>query len=272
MNYSINELPQFNVKVTTDYGNIRLYWETPENIKGSESYQVFVQGRNDGEYEDLYNTMILSGYLNGNDYVGYVCQEKGFYKELRFVLVALSDREPVAVYYGDPFDPHAFFPEKETLLIGEDVRTEDIDSFSWNCSGTTAESNYSYFVRKEDDGITITRQTTEREKTRKVSRHKWERLLEYLKEGKLVRKYVMEPEIEILDGSSETMSITWSDMTDVEGNNYVFSADEQLKKEIERHLKSMVSPGILAASVAAGAIVATGTLAIRLFRIRKKKD
>ena len=268
MNYFINELPQFNVKVTTDYGNIRLYWETPENIKGSESYQVFVQGRNDGEYEDLYNTMILSGYLNGNDYVGYACQEKGFYKELRFVLVALSDREPVAVYYGDPFDPHAFFPEKETLLIGEDVRTEDIDSFSWNCSGTTAESNYSYFVNKEDNGITITRQTTDNTKTRSISNRKWARLIDYLKEGTIIRKHVMDPEIEILDGSSERMIISWKGITDVESNSYIFCADGQLKKEIERYLKSLISPRILAVSIAMGGLASVIVFGRRLLKTK----
>ncbi len=270
MKYDINGLQPMNVSVTDDYAVLRLYWETPEAVKGNESYSITVQGRNEGEFADLYENEIPSGYLVGSDYVSYVCQTNGFYKELRFVITALSDGQPVACYIGEPFDPRRFYPEKNELVFGEDVKPEDIESFTWNCNGTTAESNYSYFVEFDGKKAHITRSNANGEKSRTISRYKWNRLLKYIEEGKLVRDYARDPDLVVLDGSKDVMNITWADMTELERNSYHFVASEQLRGDIIKYLKSIVSPGLLVISMAVGGMVATITLARGLLNIKKK--
>ena len=270
MKYDINGLQPMNVSVTDDYAVLRLYWETPEPVKGNESYIITVQGRNEGEFADLYESEIPSGYLVGSDYVSYVCQESGFFNEMRFIIVALSDGKPVACYIGEPFDPRRFYPEKKELIFGEDIKLEDIESFTWSCNGTTAESNYSYYVEFDGKKAHITRTNVNGEKSRIISRGKWNKLLEYIAKGKLVRKRAGDPEIIELDGSDDSMSVTWAGITELQRNSYSLHVSQELRGEIIKHLKSIVSPALMLISMAAGGMVASVTMVRRLLKVRKK--
>ena len=249
----------FEVELNKDYGNLALSWEKPEFIKGRDTYRICVEGRTGREYSRLYECEVYERYNRVTDYVAYSCQEKGFYEAVRFFIIAYDDGRDVGYAVTEDLDPCEFFPEKEVMFIGDEIKKEDITVFSYHTYGTTAESNNSIYVSHDSQIISITQ--AGKEKERKLTETQWQKILEFISKGKVVRKYVMDPEIIMLDGSGEETSISWKGMNERDERYYELSLSEEDQQALIKYITepassiSAAAVGITAAAVAAGALL-----------------
>ena len=165
-------------------------------------------------------------------------------------------------------DPRDFFPEQEQLRWDEDVDPALVTMFSWDTNGDTAEANNHISVYRSGGEILLSADyydssSKRHEVEKKISEAEWQDLLNLLRQGSIVRRYVSDPEISMLDGSHAEMTVRWENMSDTQERFYVFSPGESgdalLKWLFDHSKKSMGAfwiAGAAAAAVVAGKIFA----------------
>ena len=213
-----------NIDLECEHGRIRLEWEESEGAQ----YRIAVLGVDEnGMEKELYENTIMSNVFYGEDLVAYSCQENGFPYRMRFLVECILNDEVQTSGRSDVFDPKDIFPEKEILIIGEDIKTEDIDGFSWTTSGPYVEANQRIdFYREGDDHVLegyYYEDGKEIKLDRRLSEDEWIEFLAIISQGNVKRKYIMDPEIQVLDGSENYMKISWKSMSDIENRYYIFA-------------------------------------------------
>ena len=210
-----NEVSQINVELTDSAGNLHLRWEAPSQDT-SVLYTVTAVSADNGSTEDLYHLDTNDTYMNVSEVSAFVCQEYGFRRELCFRVDAKIRDQIIASGTSTSFDPSLYFPEKEELMIGTDISPEEITGFDWKGSGMMANDYFCYSFTLEDalhlyaDWYDDNSDRKETDKNLPASDRT--QLIEFLKNGKLVRTRIFDPSFVVLDGSSQTMSVTWNSM------------------------------------------------------------
>ena len=270
----IMELKHFDVETENAHNNVWVRWEVPEDAAAAETWLIVQAVHADGSTEDLLKTRQLYTAVQGSDYIAYVCQENGFPEHVRFRVEVYNAGDELEAYgESELLDPAEIFPQKEELLIGTDIPEERITSFAWTESGTTAESNNYFYISRISGGISYEaswHDSTGRSKevSKQLKEDDWQKLLGYLRQGSVVRKYVMDPEIEVLDGSYVGAKIEWQDMKPSEEMYYVFSAaDRSGLRQYCESLGSASFPGW----IAAGGAFAAAAAVLSAFALKKKK-
>ena len=217
-----------NITMETDYGRIRLQWEEKEE----SSYRVILEEVTEaGEHLDVLSWESDYASCYAEDRVAYYCQEHGFPYRIAFRAEALQGEEVTAVGQTDTVDPREFFPEQEVLSIGSDIPLEKISGFYWNTSGPSLEMNQRLDFDKTEDGYVLSgvyynEQGREVNVARKCTEADWNELLQLLPQGRLERSYVMDPEIEMLDGSENELKLLWEDMSEVQQKYYSYRTED----------------------------------------------
>ena len=258
------------ILMETDYGRIRLEWNETQDAQ----YRVTVQSIDEkGDIKDLYSEWFDYHACYMEDRVAYLCQENGFPYRMQFYIETLIDDEVTAEGTSDPVDPREFFPEKEELLLEKDIPLDTITSFYWHTSGSYMQANQSLLLYKEDDSYVLSGsyykdENKEVEVERKLKEKDWNEFLELIKNGKVTRKYVMDPEIVILDGGESGMQLQWDDMSYAQENYYVYTPEDY--DAIVNWLKNKGKPVFSFHVAGIGGALAAGLLA-GAFMQRKKK-
>ena len=202
--------------------------------------------------------------------VAYYCQENGFPEKMRFHVEASKDEEVTAEGFSEEFNPKDFFPERESLQLKDDIPLESITAFSWNTNGSYVEANQNLYFYKDGDDCYLEglfyRDSKKTEVKKKLKEQDWQEFLALLSQGEVVRKYIMDPEIVILDGGDNSMELEWEGMSDMEEKYYVYSSSnrEAIIDWLEKKGQSG-SRGIFAVAGALGAGLLAG------FFVMKKK-
>ena len=250
------------INVNTDYGNLRLGWE---EIPGADSYRITMLDESDNELVSYTESGSGSDCL---DQLAWYCQENGFPVSVRFHVQALQADTLLSEGVTDKMDPRDFFPEQEQLRWDEDVDPALVTMFSWDTSGDTAEGNNHISVYRSGREIMMSADyydssSKHHETEKKISEAEWQELLNLLRQGSIVRRYVSDPEISMLDGSDAKMIVRWENMSDTQERFYAFSPGESgdalLKWLFDHSKKSMGAfwiAGAAAAAVVAGEIFA----------------
>jgi hypothetical protein len=259
----------FEVQMESEYGQMNLSWQKPEFIKGNDTYTVAAEGLKGREFIRLYEMQITDTFFRATDVIAYVCQENGFYEQLRFFIVAYDDGKDVGYAYTETFDPRQYFPEKERLVYGEDVSMSDIRTLDVRSNGMAAEDNWSYFVVHDGSTEMYFNKAGSEERRITLNNGQWQKILDYLARGEIVRKRVMDPEIVILDGGEQDISVTWNGMKEIEESYYHVSLDAGDKQQLLDYLESLRSPSGLTAIVLTGVALASGAVIAVLRKLRK---
>ena len=249
------EAYDMNVELDTEYGQLDLRW--PETA--CDTYTVSVIGVNADKETVLYELPVDSTYYRATDAAAYACQENGFPALMRFRVDAVKDGQSVSAGITETFDPRAYFPEKEKLIIGEDIKPEDIRSLTWMTSGTTAESSQMLEVSLSGSEAFIAGHYYEdmhrHEVNKKLTAPEREEFMRILAEGSLLRSYVMDPEFFMLDGSSYTMTLSWNGM-EKRDSYYVYRNDTDIPAWLIAHSRRS-SVGWIAGCAGIGAVIGT---------------
>ena len=257
-------IQQFSVELSTEYGQLRLRWEKPEIIKGHEGYSIVVERLENGEWTRVHTLGNAYTFYDATDLNAYVCQEHGFADRQRFVIEAYDDDVLVGYAVSDEYDPREFFPEKEELIIDKDIMTDQIYYVSFTSNGTMAEDCYSYTAVKDDDGCIFYYGDS---KEKKISDTQWNDIIKLVKQGKIVRKNVMDPEFVILDGGYRRYTVDWDDMSEAEDSYYVLKLENDDLLDYFTKLEKGGSSSV--AVVGIGVAAAIGVASTLL--LRKKK-
>lgn len=259
----------FEVQMESEYGQMNLSWQKPEFIRGNDTYTVAAEGLKGSEFIRLYEMQITDTFFRATDVIAYVCQENGFYEQLRFFIVAYDDGKDVGYAYTETFDPRQYFPEKERLVYGEDVSMSDIRTLDVHSNGMAAEDNWSYFVVHDGSTEMYFNKAGSEERRITLNNGQWQKILDYLARGEIVRKRVMDPEIVILDGGEQDISVTWNGMKEIEESYYHVSLDAGDRQQLLDYLESLRSPSGLTAIVLTGVALASGAVIAVLRKLRK---
>lgn len=262
-------LQVFEVQMESEYGQMNLSWQKPEFISGNDTYRVIAEGLRGREFVRLYEIQTAETFFRATDVIAYVCQENGFYEQLRFFIIAYDEGRDVGYAYTETFDPRLYFPEKETLAYGEDVSMSDIRTLDVHSNGMAAEDNWSYYVVHDGSTEMYFNKAGSEEKRITLNNGQWQKILDYLARGEIVRKRVMDPEIVILDGGEQDISVTWNGMKDIEESYYHVSLDADDRQQLIEYLGSLKSPSGLTAIALTGVAVVSGAVIAVLRKLRK---
>lgn len=253
------------VYLDTDYGRLHLEWTEVDGAM----YVVTLQGIDiNGEYIDLSSYPSDYNAFYGEDMVAYYCQENGFPEKMCFHISANINEEVISEGFSEAFDPKDFFPERESLQLKDDIPLASITAFSWNTNGSYVEANQNLYFYKDGDDCYLEglfyRDSKKTEVKKKLKEQDWQEFLELLSQGEVVRKYIMDPEIVILDGGENSMELEWEGMSDIEQKYYVYSSSNRdaIIDWLEKKGQSG-SGGIFAIAGALGAGLLAGFFAMK---------
>lgn len=265
-----------NVELNTDYGQLYLKWNEPETeqpLTYIAAAEVFTQ---DGTIKELYRMDADYPFLNALDAAAYVCQEYGFYPEMRFRVDALAGNETIASGVSPSFVPADFFPEKEVLMIGSDIPAEEITGFTWSGTGSAVNDSFLFDISIDDPGHIRAEwyddDFSQKEMERALQEDEVSRLMEWLSQGKLVRSHVMDPVFVILDGSENKKKVVWKNMS---GKDSFYEFQPESDEEMNRWIMSLTEkPSALQyapfAAVAASAVLGLVLLAKKILIPERK--
>ena len=186
---------------------------------------------------------ITSGTTLGlTDYIAWYYQETLKSDSLQHPLdlvvkvKAVKDGRIIAQGESDPVHLSDVFPPEEVPQIGKEIPKEDITEFTWSSSGSEVFQIFNYSVSFDPEDPFYYASWFDEDGKHDVEKETGEefrnRVLDLIAQGEMVREYVMDPDIEILDGSEESFRIRWKDMKGSEKQfcRLRFSGDQ--KKEL----------------------------------------
>ena len=226
--------------IDRSYESFRLRWEEPEDLT-FDLYRVTLLDAGDENGEAL--SLEYSGsFINGEEIVLYYCQEFGVPDLMRFRVEAVEGDTVTAEGFTEAFDPSEFWPQKETLQFGTDIPEGSVISVSSYSRGETAEANWSYNAARYGGEMKIYYSAAgQQEKEKKLTKGDWDKLWSILLKGRMKRKHFSDPSVEVLDGSSSGMEVSWdSGEKDISGL-YRFDADSEVREELQRFLERRAS-------------------------------
>ena len=259
-------VPVFDVQVDELYGALPCRWKLPEDIPSDENL-IIIQIMTDSGPQDGPQFHSFGSFITGIDYLGYYCQEYGIPDQLRFCIRALNNGTVVAEGISPWIDPSQYYPDQEELKIGTDFNREDINGFDYDGNADYAEGNFSYSIHAKGNDFILNANFFDShgshlEKSVKLSQGQWNRLLDIIAEGRITRITLRDPDIEMLDGSMESMKISWKGMTGKQQIFYRLSISEPQKQQISKLLDecltsagSSLLSGIIASSIAVASAV-----------------
>ncbi len=242
--YAETEVPEkmrsIEPVIDRSYESFRLRWDEPEDLT-FDIYRVTLLDAGDETGQAL--SLEYSGsFINGEEIVLYYCQEFGVPNLMRFRVEAVEGDTVTAEGYTETFDPSEFWPEKETLQFGTDIPEGSVISVSSYSRGETAEANWSYNAARYGGEMKIYYSAAgQQEREKKLTKGDWDKLWSILLKGRMKRKHFSDPSVEVLDGSSSGMEVSWDcGEKDISGL-YRFDADSEVREELQRFLEKRAS-------------------------------
>lgn len=229
------EMENLAVELDFSYGRCRCEWEEPAGMEGQFTYNVTLQAVSEsGEAGSLISETTYYPSFQADDYIAYACQENGFPYRMRILVEGSADGEKTAEGVSEAFDPRDVFPEKKELVFGTDIPLERICGITWDSFSDEAEGNWSRSVRKFEDEVTFySSGVGKKDIERKLKDSDWDQLLSILSKGYMERSYVMDPTIQVLDGSGSGIKVDWEDEKENVPSYYSFVEDEKVRGELQ---------------------------------------
>ncbi len=240
-----SDLKQMNVRIEKEYGNALVSWEKPE---GKElHYDVLIRtvsGSDGGKTGNMVCTVPTEQEsFYAGDYIAWYAQENEYYGPMAVQVTAYDGETVIAQGDSETIMAEECFPSVKELILGEDVKPEDITMISWSGTGEMIGDNFHITLLKEDDEYTLDGEfydeNGQHRAERTVEASVFEQAKNYLEGGRIVRKTVEDPEIIILDGSESGYQIWWNGMSELQRSRYEFLPAEAQEWHFKEFLKDI---------------------------------
>lgn len=214
----MNISDSMNIILSREYGNFMVKWTSPSGGNSDLVFDVEVLAE-DPDYEPECPVKIrtYASYADALSMVGYFVQENNYDGSLYFRITAYQDSEAVLSEDSEMFASSSVIPDKKELVIGTDLKTDGIYSFSYSGNGDSAELNFSYGVNVDDDRIIYTAdfhvlKGKDHSIEKEISADEWNALLTEISKGSMRLKHFMDPDLIMLDGSRQWFTLLFADM------------------------------------------------------------
>ena len=201
------------ISLKKEYGQIFLEWPRVEGIT-DPLYEVAVET---AEGKELYRIAGRSESIAATGYAAYAAQENDYYGEAVFHVFVKENGAVKKEYVSETFLIEDFFPKQKELIIGEDLKLDDLYLISYSGNGEMASDNFSYSLSRSDEEVTYSASWIDESGHHEVERTEdlkvWEEVLGYLANMKIERRELMDPEIQMLDGKESHLSVDWMGRT-----------------------------------------------------------
>lgn len=235
METDMNVSDSMNILLSREYGNFMLKWTSPVRGGSDPLFDVEVVAE-DPAYVPICPVKIrtYAPYADALELTGYYVQENDYDGNLYFRITASLDNETVLQEDSKLFATSDIIPARKELLFRTDIDPDDILSFSYSGTGDSVELIFSYGISVEDDGIIYRAdfhdaKGKEHSVEKEISRDDWTALLEEITKGSMCLKHFRDPDLIMLDGSEERLTIIFSDMDPVVENLYSFIPEDREK-------------------------------------------
>ncbi len=235
-------LEPMDIQLKTENYRPEIVWERPEGEDVHYDVMIHTVSGSDGGKAGMimYVIPVDYEYFSGRDYVAYYAQENDYYGPMQYQVTAYRGEKAFAQGTSDIFMAQDYFPAETEIIIGQDVDPEDINTFMYSGSGTYAESSFSFSVTTENQTAVLNadyydetgNHTTEKE----LREEEYAVLKQYLEHGTISRIQAEDPEMEVLDGSRESMRVFWNGMSRLQKDWYEFIAAEGERQDLIDYL------------------------------------
>ena len=247
---SAESIEQLSIQLVDRDGWIRAEWEG-EYIDGC-TYEVTSYSRiesTEGEVSliKIDETTTTGRSIALTDRIAYYYQEMkidSFSRPIELVVKVrgIVDDKTVAEGESSSIGLIDFFPPEEGPKIGEDIQLSDITLLELYSNGTSTEMIYNFTVNFQDGRVSYYGSYFNRGKNKEVEKDYPEsygkKLLDVISRGSLYRDYVMDPEIQMLDGGDRYYRIEWEGMKNAERRYYRLRLDEEDSELLEDLLRN----------------------------------
>lgn len=235
METEMNVSDSMNIILSHEYGNFMVKWTSPISGGSDPLFDVEVLAE-DPDYVPVCPVKIrtYAPYANALELTGYYVQENNYDGNLCFRITASLDNETVLQEDSELFASSDIIPARKELLFGQDVMADDIVSFAYSGTGDSVELIFNYSVHVDDDRIIYTadfhdQKGKEHSVEKEISKDDWTALLEEITKGSMCLKHFRDPDLIMLDGSEERLTILFSDMDPFMENLYSFIPNDREK-------------------------------------------
>ena len=229
------ETGTMDIKLEQQYGNLVMTWHSPLPKYYQEVYDVELLSA-DPSYTPAVRVKIKTydAYADALSMVGYYVQENNYDGDLYFRITAYQDSEAVLSEESEVFASSSVIPDKKELVIGTDLKTEDIVSFSYSGNGDSVEMNLSYGITVDDGEILYSadfhdQNGKEHTIEKNISEDDWKKLTEEIANGSMRLKIFRDPEIFMLDGSRQWFTLLFADMDPARDRLYEYVPEDREK-------------------------------------------
>ena len=201
-------MKELSVHFKNEYDQPVCVWEKLENETDSISYVLSLENPSNGDI--LHEEEVQYERYVGTSWLAYYCQEKEYFGKLIYKVKAYDDNKLIAEGESEAFEANVFFPEKKELVIGKDIPSDAITQIEYSGSGSSVEHIFRYTIMMDgtiDMSYFGPNGSVEKEKA--ISEQDWNQVLAIIETGSLKRRYIMDPNIEMLDGSEKRLTIEW---------------------------------------------------------------
>ncbi|MBQ1438674.1 MAG: hypothetical protein IIZ10_03215 [Solobacterium sp.] len=240
-----NNLKPMNIQIENEFGNALVSWEKPE---GKElHYDVLihtVSGSDGGKTGEMVCSVPTEQEsFRAGDYIAWYAQEHEYYGPVAVQVTAYDGETVIAQGDSEPIMAEECLPAVKELILGEDVKPEDIILISWSGTGEMREDNFHITLVKEDDEYTLDAEFYDENgphlADRTVDEAVFEQAKRYLEGGRIVRKTMEDPEIIWLDRSESGYQLWWNDMSELERSRYEFLPADSQEWHFKEFLKEI---------------------------------
>ena len=218
------ELDKLDVSLDRSFKNLYVKWNKID--EPGLIYRVTVQ---DGEGKALASAHTDYESYNAADLIAYAAQENEYYGTVSLLVEAMQrgSEEVLLAGQSESFQAAEFFPEEKEIAVAD----KRVTSFSYSARKSTMV--YGMYIgelqdvdiRVKDGEISCygsyVKNGKLKEFEKKLKKEDWEEIESFLKQGKLVREKVDDPDLLILDADSpEKISLTYEGMDRLQESRY----------------------------------------------------
>ncbi len=218
------ELDKLDVSLTRSFKNLYVKWN-----KIDEPGLIFKVTVHDEEGKNLAYAHTDFDSYNAIDLIAYAAQENEYYGTASFLVEAMKrgSEEVLLTGESESFSAGEFFPEEQQIALED----KTITSFSYSARKSTMV--YGMYigelqdmnVRVKDGEISCYGSYVRNEKLKefekKLKKEDWDEIEAFLKQGKLVRRRVDDPDLLVLDADSpERITLSFEGMDRMQENWY----------------------------------------------------
>lgn len=235
------------IEVSAESGG-RLYcsWEPPESADENTLYRVALicaDGKEASSFETAERTCPLIDrvqyYLqnSGGTDITYTVRVRAVNKDGRVFAEGVSD----AIILTN------VIPGAEVRTVGKDIASEDIISFAYSGSADYLQGNFGYYVYKSLDGAEYEYRYYDDNGERMdgeaiLAPEKWNELMALIEGAEVKRVRFGDPDLYMLDGSEQRMSISWDGMRNEDSATELVLSQEAREAVIAWLEAAAVSP------------------------------